>query len=93
MARWAVIRNGVVENVIEWDGGDGWEPPEGAKLVEDAMGVAGPGDLHDGKDFTRVKAELPAVDAEVKAILEKDDKDVTVDELKTVTLALARKAF
>lgn len=28
----AVIRDDVIENVVVWDGGDDWTPPEGATV-------------------------------------------------------------
>lgn len=49
--RYAVIRDGVVENVVVWDGESDWSPPEGALLVQ--SDEAGPGDGYDGKAFTR----------------------------------------
>lgn len=50
--RWAVIRDGVVENVIEWDGETTWEPEPGAAIVADEDGLAQPGYLYDGVSFT-----------------------------------------
>lgn len=30
MARYAVIQNNVISNLVEWDGGPQWSPPAGA---------------------------------------------------------------
>jgi len=32
-AVWAVVRDGVVENTVVWDGESAWSPPDGADLV------------------------------------------------------------
>lgn len=31
--RYALVRGSTVENVIEWDGGDQWSPPDGVLLI------------------------------------------------------------
>ncbi len=49
--RYAVVRDGVVENVVLWDGESDWAPPEGSILVETA--AAGPGDTYDGAKFRK----------------------------------------
>ncbi len=51
LRRYAVVRDGVVENVVLWDGESDWAPPEGSTLVEDI--AAGPGDVYDGGNFHR----------------------------------------
>lgn len=54
MARYAVIdENGVVQNVIEWDGIAQWEPPKGCTLKPHEQ--VGRGDLwHEGlQEFVR----------------------------------------
>jgi len=33
LADYAVVRDGVVENVIVWDGQSAWSPPDGTTLV------------------------------------------------------------
>jgi hypothetical protein len=47
--RKAVVKDGVVVNVIEWEEGSTWKPPEGAVLL-DALN-ANVGDVWDGKQF------------------------------------------
>lgn len=49
MTRYAVIRSGVVENVVDLAPGAKWAPPEGTSLV--AHDRAGPGWLYDGSAF------------------------------------------
>jgi hypothetical protein len=31
---YAIIKDGAVINLVIWDGGDGWSPPEGTMAVE-----------------------------------------------------------
>jgi hypothetical protein len=52
MARYAVVRDGVVENLIVWDGNPGWQPAEGSfvVLIPDDSQVA-IGDTYDGEEF------------------------------------------
>lgn len=38
MARYALINNGTVQNVIEWDGSNSWSPPNG-RTAEPIDGV------------------------------------------------------
>lgn len=38
--RYAVVENGIVINVVLWDGTTTWQPPEGATLVRsDTLGT------------------------------------------------------
>lgn len=48
--RYAVVRDNVVENVVEWDGESDWIAPEGTVLVQSEE--ASPGNSYDGKTFT-----------------------------------------
>ena len=50
--RHAVIREGIVENVIELDEGSGWAPPDGCTVVAIGDAVCGPGWTVDGESFT-----------------------------------------
>lgn len=38
--RHAIVRNAIVENVVEWDGETDWQPPAGTEAVECANDVA-----------------------------------------------------
>lgn len=49
---YAVIRNGLVENVVSWDGETDWTPPEGSDVVALHDRIAGPGWTYDGSTFT-----------------------------------------
>lgn len=31
--RYAIVRSGIVENVVVWDGGEGWSPPEETQAI------------------------------------------------------------
>lgn len=44
MAKHVIVRNGIIENVVEWDGGPAWSPPVGtvAHAFESAVGIGWP---------------------------------------------------
>lgn len=48
--RYAVVRDGIVENVILWDGERPWQPPEGTTAVACATEVS-IGWIYDGDAF------------------------------------------
>lgn len=57
--RWAIVINGVVENVCLWDGIEfsaenptAWRPPEGATMINVQNTFCGPGWLWDGVQFS-----------------------------------------
>lgn len=53
MAAYAVVREGVVENVVEWDGESDWNPPEGSVAIMLKPGeTTGPGWAYDGDIYT-----------------------------------------
>lgn len=55
MARYAMVSdvNGIVVNVIEWNGDPAiWSPPPGYTMVEDAEGAASPGYSYADGAFT-----------------------------------------
>jgi hypothetical protein len=58
--RKAVVRkaDGFVENVIEFEEGANWQPPEGCNLV-DAEKEGSPGDTWDGEKFVRPILPIP----------------------------------
>ncbi|MDR7032925.1 hypothetical protein [Mesorhizobium sp. BE184] len=61
--RYAIVTAGIVDNIVEWDGGDGWSPPEGSEAVE-AVGPVSIGWTYDGEAFTPAAAPvLPAPDS------------------------------
>lgn len=49
---WALIANGVVENIVVWDGESAWSPPPGCTLVEVTGTATGPGWTYDGATFS-----------------------------------------
>jgi hypothetical protein len=60
MARYALVRDGMVENVISWDGISPWEPPSGFELVLDEHGEAEPEGRFNGRIFlARIKPTEP----------------------------------
>lgn len=67
MARMAVIRNGVVENVVEM-GSAQWSPPVGTTLVA-AGSEAGPGWSWDGRAF--VPPPMPEPPVPFKSAIER----------------------
>jgi hypothetical protein len=36
--RYVIVRQGVIENAVEWDGETPWSPPEGATIHQSATG-------------------------------------------------------
>lgn len=51
MGTYAVVKSGVVVNVIVWDGVAEWTPPDGCEMIEsDEVGV---GWAWDGNTFSR----------------------------------------
>lgn len=61
--RYAIVTAGVVENIVEWDGGEGWSPPEGSVAVA-AVGPVSIGWAYDGEEFAPpVAPVLPAPDS------------------------------
>lgn len=63
--RYALIRDGVVVQVVKWDGSDRWTPPEDVEMVvvDDGFGF-GAGDLYIDGQFYRPVTPEPEVDAE-----------------------------
>ncbi len=60
MKTWAVIKNGVVVDVIAWDGQEPFTPSQDTELVEfDVDGVSPPGRewTYDGQEFIPPKNE------------------------------------
>lgn len=51
MGRYAVVRGGVVENVVVWDVRSRWTPPSGTVLVEDGDRKAAIGGTYAGGVF------------------------------------------
>lgn len=61
--RYAIITAGIVENIVEWDGGAGWSPAEGSTAVE-AVGPISIGWTFDGEEFAPPGVTiLPAPDS------------------------------
>lgn len=56
--KYAIINDGVVANVIEWDGKSAWTSPDGTTLAPLGESPAGPGWTYDGNDFS---APVPVV--------------------------------
>jgi hypothetical protein len=67
MARYAIVSNGTVENVSEWDGVTPWEPPSGTTAVPCPDDVV-IGYTYDGSEWTPPSA--PA--AEVRRVIKAD---------------------
>lgn len=59
--RYAVISNGTVENVIEWDGETDYTTSGNLIQIDDEQTVS-PGDTYDGATFTRVETPEPEVE-------------------------------
>ncbi|HBQ7970013.1 hypothetical protein DN594_25230 [Enterobacter cloacae] len=50
MSTFAIVVDGVVKNLVEWDGESDWAPEEGATVLTD--GYVDIGWKFDGKNFT-----------------------------------------
>lgn len=62
--RYALVRAGKVENVVEWDGGNQWAPPEGVEAIRLDLRfadhkAASPGHSYDGTSFTAPPPRTP----------------------------------
>jgi len=51
MKTWAIVRNGIIENVCLWDGVSQWQPPEGCESICIEGLDAKIGDAWDGVAF------------------------------------------
>jgi hypothetical protein len=58
---YAVIENGVVSNVIVWDGDSDWQPPDGATTVQitSDTGVAYIGGTYENGRFAAPTQQVP----------------------------------
>lgn len=53
MDRYAVVKSGTVTNIIVWDGGEDWSPPDGSTAIELSQGASVDiGWLYDGAEFS-----------------------------------------
>ena len=80
--RHAIIRNGVVENVIELEPSSKWTPPEGHSVVQDDECQIG--DTHDGVTFTRINM-IP------EPIVDEPRAPTKIDELEARIAALEKR--
>jgi hypothetical protein len=60
MSRYAIVKNGVVENVVVWDGGAGWSPPKD-RVAERVGDDVGPGYRWDGEAWVAPAPPAPPV--------------------------------
>lgn len=70
-ARYAIVHDGVVWSVTEWDAAaaPNWAPPFGEAIACDASVASG--DLYDGQSFTRPAPVVPVPQAVTKLQLKK----------------------
>ena len=59
--RYAIITDGTVENVIEWDGQTDYTTSGDLIQLNDEQTVS-PGDTYDGATFTRVETHEPEIE-------------------------------
>ena len=84
--RYAIIRAGVVEQIVLWDGANDWKPPVGTTLVQcdDTVSL---GDLYGGKQFAKpIVVQQPA-----SAIIETVGPDNLTDSERATFKMLAAK--
>jgi hypothetical protein len=67
--RHAIVRNGIIENVVEWDGESSWSPPEGTQLHQAPNGLLSIGwQWNNGSPIDPAPlAEAPGVPQEVSS--------------------------
>lgn len=83
--RYAIVENGVVKNVIVWDGVENLKLRDGAKLIRDEEAKAEIGSLYDGlfvpgEKKVKREANKKSVDKQVELLR------AEVDELKVAIL-------
>lgn len=61
----ALIKNGLVDNMVLWDGVSAWTPPEDVTMVSDPPAGIGIGWAHDGTNWTAPTPPPAPVPAEV----------------------------
>lgn len=59
MAQYAIVENGVVVNVVEWDGSTKWTPPSGQVVAIPAGMTGGIGDAYANGKFTSPAPSSP----------------------------------
>ena len=79
MARYCLIRNGVVENVIAWDGVAPWQAPAGYQVITDDR--ASPGWRYDGAVFTP-PAPVPAPPPGMEERLKTAEADISAIKVR-----------
>ena len=83
MDRYAIVRDGVVENVSDWDGVTDWSPPEGTIAVLDKDGVMHIGGNWNGSVFT----PAPPIDVpQTQSIEQMIETAKTFEEFKKLML-------
>ena len=66
MNKYALINNqNIVENIVLWDGGDSWQPPENMRCVNAENVLCSLGWRYDGAVFTAPDEEAKAPAAQV----------------------------
>ncbi|HGX4465269.1 TPA: tail fiber assembly protein [Escherichia coli] len=78
---YAIVANGVVSNVIEWDGESEWQPESGEVVLVD--GACGIGWSFDGKSFKA--PELPAKTLDELIVDAEREKIARLEYANTVT--------
>lgn len=83
--KYALVKNGIVEQVILWDGVSGWTPPKGMQVVP-ASDDTQIGGKFDGKSLTN-----PAPKPSVSATADSVGADNLTDSERATFKALAAK--
>lgn len=72
--RYAIVGNGLITNVVEWDGESDWSPPEGHEAIADENGEAIVGGTYVDKNFIAPAVDLSLADAREFRFLQIDAK-------------------
>lgn len=93
MGSYALVENGVIVNIVSWDGSiETWQPPEGLLAVEMPDGVnAGIGWTYDGTSFHAPSA--PEVPNEELAANVRRSRDGLLRSVYDPGILMAQRAF
>lgn len=84
MARYAMIKDGIVFNVAEWDGKTEWSP--NCEIIECPDEFTGsPGDTWDGKKFITPE-ELPNEESLTEMFIEAVSETLNIDPVPPVII-------
>lgn len=93
VSRYAIVCDGIVENIVLWDGDtDTWQPDAGCEMVRLNGQAVNPGDTYDGRAF--IPGQVPAPAATVAVEVDPAALVTLLDQAqKATTVAATRSAL